>query len=771
MKKYFNIILIALFYVFIIADTAVFTIWQGYISDRYIMFQDYLKPFIFITLLWIIFFILIKLLFFKISRVILVLILLLTILTAGLYRYLHKLHIHFNEYSIKAILQTNFSESVSFLNSFILDTKSILSFGILFIVGIFLAEIYIHNKKKNIVKSKKTFTWLILFTILICGTCVLFTEIRPIKLFFQTYTNYYKNLKEFSEIILKENNNIVAKKKGEDTGELYVLVIGESQNKDFMHIFNNTLSFTTPMLDKQSEHNLLLLNNAYASITHTVEALSLALINNTIEKKANSKNLVTLQTVAKKAGFETYWISNQAKIGQYSTPISVLASSSNHQIFLNETESIPSYPDEIIFPQLDKILKSLNRKKNNFIIIHLMGNHSEYGDRYTEKFQIQQLNYPSQGLYGTQFGEKKGANRIFSKYINSIIYNDFVMGTLISKLNQEDSFNGLFYFADHGEDPLIGHDFNKHTPLMLRIPAYFYLSDKFIRTYPHTYQNLIKNKDSIFINDSVFDNMIDLLQIDCIYNNKEKSLANNNFKNLTIDEAIIVDNIKLITDPYYNLEDRANNKIYLHRTDSLYKAKFASNFKIDKYEIDLIYDKDNGLIINHDEFHNGDLTLKEFLTQHNKFTKKIWLDIKNLTSTNNSEILKELEILDKYFNIKGKSLIESQYPDALPKLINQRWACSYYLPWSDLLNEEKREQTTQNIKNNINKYNINGISFDFVANDKIKEIFKEEIKNKHLKMYAWDLENNLGNHNLKDTLSKYDNLEIVLLPLNTPFDY
>ena len=79
----------------------------------------------------------------------------------------------------------------------------------------------------------------------------------------------------------------------------------------------------------------------------------------------------------KKAGYHTSWFSNQGLVDSADTPITLVADTSDTKdwVCLNNTK--PQYDGELI-----EYLKKVDPNKNNFIILHLMGSHDNFQNRY-----------------------------------------------------------------------------------------------------------------------------------------------------------------------------------------------------------------------------------------------------------------------------------------------------------------------------------------------------------------------------------------------------
>ena len=100
----------------------------------------------------------------------------------------------------------------------------------------------------------------------------------------------------------------------------FILVIGESESRDYMSAFSDYPQDTTPWLkSKQSSENFLLYKNAYACKDQTVPALERAFteVNQYNDKKFYES--CSFVDIARKAGFKISWFSNQSHIDRKST--------------------------------------------------------------------------------------------------------------------------------------------------------------------------------------------------------------------------------------------------------------------------------------------------------------------------------------------------------------------------------------------------------------------------------------------------------------------
>ena len=286
-------------------------------------------------------------------------------------------------------------------------------------------------------------------------------------------------------------------------GNLFVLVIGESQSASHIQAYGYQKATTPKLVERLKEPNHLLFNNVFSSWPQTVQALSYALTNANQYNQVEVSDAYSLIEIARAVGFDTYWLSNQRKYGMYETPITVISSTANHEIWTNGSAKMEGvFFDEELVNRLPKV----DPNKNTLIIIHLMGSHQKYEKRVPKEFR--------------QF---TGADEVVASYDNSILYTDYVVDEIYNKAKKNPAFKALVYFSDHGEEPHVvgGHDPVNVTYQMLKVPLFVYLSDSYRKNHLNLFESLKTNEHKYFSNDLIFDLMVSLMRINGVPNFEE----------------------------------------------------------------------------------------------------------------------------------------------------------------------------------------------------------------------------------------------------------
>lgn len=393
--------------------------------------------------------------------------------------------------TLLAIAQTNIQEAIEYAK----DNFSCKTIFLIILANASVFFVAIKNTQKILWNKYNLF--LVLFCITACLVGVykyrdnIITDIP--KQASKTLAQYKNFSKERTD--RKDNMSKLLLSHEPEAG-VYVLVIGESQNRAHMQAYNYHRA-TTPWLDSmKNDKNMLLFTKAYSCHTHTVPTLLYALTAKNQYNNIAVKNAVSVLEVAEAAGFETVWLSNQVKYSAWDTPVTSIASEANQQKWINSTlgeSTNTDYFDGKLIEELEKI--KITDKM--LIVMHLMGNHGSYEQRYPKAF------------------EKYDGKNTIDKYDNSIIYNDYVMSQVYKRARKIPNFKGLVYCSDHADaiDKNLSHDAAQFDFDMTHIPLYIYLSDSYIQNNSAKYKSLEKQKNKLFTNDLLFNLMLGVLGI------------------------------------------------------------------------------------------------------------------------------------------------------------------------------------------------------------------------------------------------------------------
>lgn len=260
------------------------------------------------------------------------------------------------------------------------------------------------------------------------------------------YINYRQQLTHMTDLLEKNSQlpplqNLRDTNAGKNT--TFVLVIGESTNRQRLSLYGYHRD-TSPQLESIKDE-LLIFNNVFTCRPYTIEALEQIL---TFADQENPDLYLTkpnLMNIMKQAGFKTFWITNQQTLTHRNTMLTTFSKQADEQFYLNNNRSqnANSY-DEVVFNSFEKSLADTAPKK--MIVVHLIGTHMGYDYRYPKTFE--------------HFTTREGVPDwltdsqadIYNQYDNAILYNDYIVNSLINKFKHTDPNGLLVYFSDHGEE-------------------------------------------------------------------------------------------------------------------------------------------------------------------------------------------------------------------------------------------------------------------------------------------------------------------------------
>lgn len=328
-----------------------------------------------------------------------------------------------------------------------------------------------------------------------------------IKNYRETNMLYNTNLKErYEQLSVKSLGKPFAKP------STIILVIGESASRDYMQVFNPAYPYdTTPWLkQKQQEKNFILFPNAYSTVANTVMALSKSL---TEMNQYNDKlfyQSCSIVDIAHKAGYKVHWYSNQGHLGSADTPVTLIADTADVAKWTKQELNTVQYDESLI-----KYLDEVDPQNNNFVVLHLIGNHFNFLNRFPQKF--------------TKFGVP-GKYDLELNYADSLAYTDFVLEQIFNYAKKHLNLQAMVYFSDHATIPDKRRSPNFEGLAVVRIPLFTYFSDEYIACNPNIFSTLQKHKDYYWTNDLAYELICSIFNIESNKFAEDYSLASPKFK-------------------------------------------------------------------------------------------------------------------------------------------------------------------------------------------------------------------------------------------------
>ena len=326
-----------------------------------------------------------------------------------------------------------------------------------------------------------------------------------------------------SEIKNKDINTIA-------DNEVLVVVLGESTARGHMQIYGYNRE-TTPLLNT-IKNNLYVYDNVISTDVFTLKSVPKMLTS--LDVNFKEKDIFNIVEVFNAANYDTYWLSNQRPISYHDNAISKIASASTMFKFYNHTiDKHALVLDEIILKDYEEILKKKGKK---VVFVRLIGTHFDYNNRYPESFNKFDINK----------SEKSIKESTINQYDNAVLYNDFIVYTLINNLKKINKKSALLYLSDHGENiyddgtDFFGRNEENFTKSMFEIPFILWTSKDF--QFPNDFEYIPNRK---FMADHFYESMGHVFGIMHKSIKADRSIFSKSFKprkQKVLDNAIDFDN-------------------------------------------------------------------------------------------------------------------------------------------------------------------------------------------------------------------------------------
>ena len=272
---------------------------------------------------------------------------------------------------IASIWDSNINESLEFLNShsFVVEMIFFILISSPFLIIAFKIEDVLDNKRIYQLSSV-----IVLIAFLVVFVQYMYSptyERKGFERLAERFDGIPKMLYlviETKELIESESVPITSKWhliEGADDSYNYVIIIGESvQQKRF--------STSISKVEGEKIKGWKMYTNAIAPATQTRYSVPRLLSLNDIDNLDYGLNVIDL---AKESGIKTHWYSNQARVGEYDTPVTRLAMRADEYYFHNLDYSL-ARNDFVLIDDLSEGLKQ--QPKGNLFILHMIGSHSDF---------------------------------------------------------------------------------------------------------------------------------------------------------------------------------------------------------------------------------------------------------------------------------------------------------------------------------------------------------------------------------------------------------
>ncbi len=309
-----------------------------------------------------------------------------------------------------------------------------------------------------------------------------------------------------------------------------VIIIGESMRRDYMHCYGYPLPNTPKQDSLVATGDLILFSDVVSSASWTVGSVSQSMSFYTREDEPTEwYKFPTLPFVLSKAGYYTYWLSNQERQGAGLQPLATLAMTADSTRFAKDRAvgNWDSAEDLDLIPLLgsQSMIPQESKAKALVQVVHLMGSHSPYSYRYPKAMaRFLTTDLPKTLPNGMPTPSDSKRSEIIRDYVNSIYYNDLVVSKIIEHFASKPAI--ILHFSDHGqaifENPQ-RPDYCEHEVSQpgVSIPFMVYFSPVMRQSHPELYARVLAAKDRKIMTDLIANSVLGLLGIKMKYYNPQ----------------------------------------------------------------------------------------------------------------------------------------------------------------------------------------------------------------------------------------------------------
>lgn len=388
------------------------------------------------------------------------------------------------------IAQTNHNEVNEFIAFFFSWKIILLIFLVILVHSLFLRH-YIWNK--DTIKLPRYLSLSIIGIVLASIIATIYNQS-----FFSGFISEIKSLTEEGSIDIRQYeikphlSEVTAKHPS-----VICILIGETFTKYHSSIYGYN-KITNPKLQKLVDSdNLIAMNNVLSPKNTTAPCFEYILNTHQLADKGEWYKSINIQRCYRDLGYHTIWFSNQEQYGIYANLPTDNAELCDERHFVSSTlDKKDSYDMDLV-----KAFRSTKiNHSNNLLFFHLMGQHINYEQRYPIGFGV---------FADKDYSDKPENHRhTLATYDNATLYNDSVVSSLISLVNNKDAL--VVYFPDHGEDIYYVDDYcghgrennEKSSYFGRQIPFFVYISDEFKQNHPQLVNVIKSNRNKPFCTDT-----------------------------------------------------------------------------------------------------------------------------------------------------------------------------------------------------------------------------------------------------------------------------
>jgi heptose-I-phosphate ethanolaminephosphotransferase len=285
---------------------------------------------------------------------------------------------------------------------------------------------------------------------------------NPVLYFPKHYSDWKQSVESFRKLqalvaAAANDPGLVSLRYDDDQPRTVVFVLGESITRLNFPLAGYPRN-TTPELDSMG-NELLWFPDVLSSDPSTTPSVQKMLTPATIAQPHLWMTKPDVLVMAQKAGYKTFWISNQSTDAY--GHVSIFVSHAEETVLANKGGSREegSY-DEVVLPYLETALRDPAPRK--FIVLHLLNAHPAYYFRYPKSFAT--FNNADDAVTKALkvAGRSFWAINMRNYYDNAVRYMDHVLKRSLDLCRASGQRLAWIYVPDHGQDAVHNTNFSGH---------------------------------------------------------------------------------------------------------------------------------------------------------------------------------------------------------------------------------------------------------------------------------------------------------------------
>lgn len=269
--------------------------------------------------------------------------------------------------------------------------------------------------------------------------------------------------------------------KSEYLAEDVIVVIGESSAR--MHNSLYGYNLPTNHYTEQIRDSLFILTDAIGSASYTLDNMPRILTfmpDSILGKWYDYPSVIDL---FKTAGYRTYWLSNQERVGAFSNSSTCIAATADVVDYVGSIHSEDalelSYDSSLLTP-LQNVLN--DSASHRLCFLHLMGSHIIYDNRFPPQFAKFTAEDELKNSPGKWLDKEKAQLR--ADYDNSVLFTDSLLVEMIKMISSSPKPSFLIYFSDHGENIYDNDNQPRRSIATTTIPCWIYVNKAYRERNP-----------------------------------------------------------------------------------------------------------------------------------------------------------------------------------------------------------------------------------------------------------------------------------------------